>query len=138
MTSFSLTTLDNPDWNKKIASGLRKECAQLTGNPEGFTNHSIYVTSGSTFVGGISIEQHDHILWLDSIWVEPTFRGQGVGKKLLQEAHLFATKNKAKEMQLNTYFQNAHTFFLTCGFEDIAVIPNWKWGLTCYLMRKNV
>lgn len=138
MTSFSLTTLNNLEWDKKIASGLYRECAQLTGRTEVFKNHTLYVKSDNTFAGGVHVEHHDSILWIDSIWVEPTFRKQGVGRRLLQEVHVFTTKHKAKEMQLNTYFQNAHAFFLTCDFEDVAVIPHWKWGLTCYLMRKSV
>ena len=45
-------------------------------------------------------------------------------------------KTNLKEMQLNTYFQEAHAFFLTCDFQDVSSIPNWKYGLTCYFMRK--
>ncbi len=133
---FSFTTLSNPEWDKKIEAGLLKECAALTSSSVTSKTHHIYVKHDDTFVGGIKFEQHAHILWVDSIWIEPPFRKQGVGRALLQEAHLFAIQNKVQEMQLNTYFQEAHTFFLTCGFEDVAVIPNWKWGLTCYLMRK--
>jgi len=136
MIALSLTTTRHPGWDKKIEAGLRKKCEVLTNSPVEFKAHHIYAQYEDTFVGGLIFEQHAHILWVDSMWVEPPFRKQGVGKALLQEAHLLATKNNVKEMQLNTYFQEAHAFFLTCGFEDVTVIPNWKWGLTCCLMRK--
>lgn len=136
MTHFSVITTSHPDWDKKIEAGLRKECESLTGIPVDSKTHSIYVKNGNIFTGGIHVEPHGSLLWIDSFWVEPAFRKQGIGKKLLQEAHLFAMQQKATEMQLNTYFSEAHAFFLTCGFEDVAIIPNWKYSLTCYLMKK--
>ncbi len=135
--SFSMVTTPHPDWDKKIEIGMRKECEALTRIPVESKIHPIYVKRDDTLVGGIHVEHHGSILWIDSLWVEPAFRRQGVGKKLLQEANLFAVQQKATEMQLNTYFQEAHTFFLSCGFEDVAIAPNWKYGLTCYLMRKR-
>jgi GNAT superfamily N-acetyltransferase len=70
--------------------------------------------------------------------VEPHFRKQGVGKLLIEKALLLVAKNKVKEVQLNTYFKEAHDFFLACDFEGMAAILNWKYGLTCYLMRKRM
>jgi GNAT superfamily N-acetyltransferase len=82
------------------------------------------------------MNSHGNILWIDSIWVEPHFRKQNIGSRLLEQTFLYAIHNKAKEVQLNTYFQEAHFFFLKNDFEDVAMIPNWKYGLTCYFMRK--
>jgi GNAT superfamily N-acetyltransferase len=135
---LTFTTICGPEWDKKIASGLRKECEVLTGITEDFKTHNIYVKSGETFAGGLSMEQHGEILWIDSFWVEPHFRRQGIGKALLQNAILFAIQNKLKEVQLNTFFKEAMGFFLSCDFENIAVIPHWKYGLDCYLMRKKL
>lgn len=112
MNSLSLTTIAHPEWDKKIEAGLRKDCEVLTGMTEDSKNHNIYVKNRDIFAGGIRIELHGDILWIDSIWVEPRFRKQGIGNTLLQKAILFATRNKVKEIQLNTYFQEAHTFFL--------------------------
>lgn len=137
MNAISFTTGANPEWDKKIASGLRKERATLTGRGEEFKTHNFYVSSGDNFAGGVRIEQHGDILWVDALRVEPRFRKQGLGKSLIQQAFLFATQNKLTEVQLNTYFETAHKFFLRCDFEDVAVISNWKYGLTCYLMRKK-
>lgn len=136
MSSLSVTTTSHPEWDRKIAAGLHKKCEALTGIENNLTPYTFYVKSNNTFVGGMHFNHFGDILWLDSMWVEPSFRKQGVGKLLLQEAHLSAIKNKAKEIQLNTFFQDAHVFFLRCGFEDVAMIPHWKYGLACYLMRK--
>ena len=137
MNSLSFTTLSNPEWDKKSEEGLRNECETLTGIDD-FKTHTLYATINNSFAGAIHVELHGNILWIDSIWVEQHFRKQGVGIRLIQEALDFATQKKAIEVQLNTFFPDAHAFFLMCHFEDIAQIPNWKYGLDCYLMRRKV
>ena len=138
VNELTFITENNSEWNEKIAAGLRKECETLAGIANDFKAHNIYVKSGSTFVGGIIFEHHGDILWIDSLWVEPKFRRKGIASQLLEKAMLFATQKKVKEVQLNTYFPESHTFFLSCVFKDVSIIPNWKYGLTCYLMRKEV
>lgn len=138
MKSPSFTEIPHPEWNGKITAGLLEECKQLTRAPKDFETHAIYAHHEGTFIGGVTFEPHGTILWIDSIWIEPTFRHQGLGKQLIEKAIFFAVQTHMKEVQLNTYFEKAHAFFLTCGFADVATIPQWKWGLTCYLMRKFV
>lgn len=132
------TTVPAPEWEKKIAAELRKECSSLAGISQDFKPHTIYAMLEEKFAGGVMIEQYGNVLWIDGIWVEPNYRKHGIGKQLMQKAALWAIENDATEIQLNTYFKDAHPFFLTCGFEDVAIIPNWKYSLDCYLMRRNV
>lgn len=136
MTLFSFTTRPNPKWDQKIEVGLHQECKRLTDVIDDFKAYTLYGKVEDCFAGGMSFSPHGDILWIDSIWVEPKFRKQGMGRRFLQEAQFFAIKSKLKEMQLNTYFQEAHAFFLTCDFQDVSSIPDWKYGLTCYFMRK--
>jgi GNAT superfamily N-acetyltransferase len=137
-TAITKAIHSNPEWDKKIAAGLRKECSSLMGISEDFKHHTIYGMVEDKFAGGIMVEQHGNILWIDALWVETSFRNHGIGKQLMEKANQFATQNNATEIQLNTYFKDAHNFFLSCGFEDVSVIPNWKYGLECYLMRRKV
>jgi len=138
MKSLSFTAIPHPEWNKKITAGLLEECKNLMGVPKGFETHAVYAQHEGAFIGGVTFEPHGTILWVDSIWIAPKFRKQGIGKQLIEKATLFAVQTHMKEVQLNTYFEKAHAFFLTCGFADIATIPQWKWGLTCYFMRKSI
>ncbi len=135
---LSLITTPNPEWDKKIAFGIRTKCEALAGIKADFQTQSFYVKNGETFTGGISVEQHGDILWSDSLWVEPHFRKKGIGKMLIENIMHFSVAEKAKDVPLNTYFKEAHAFFLACGVEDVAEIPHWKYDLTCYLMRKNL
>src|SRR3990167_2125249 len=118
---LTFTTRSAPEWDKKILEGLRNDCKILTGGAEEFKSHSLYAMIEDKFTGGIILEQHDTILWIDALWVELNFRKQGIGNQLLEKATQFATQHNLKEIQLNTYFNDAHDFFLFCGFKDAAV-----------------
>lgn len=135
---LTFTATNTPEWDKKIADGLRTECSLLTGISEDFKPHTIHGMVEDKFAGGISFEQHGNILWIDALWVEQNFRNRGIGKQFMEKTVLWASQNNATEIQLNTYFKEAHDFFLSCSFEDVVVIPNWKYGLDCYLMRKAI
>lgn len=135
---LNLTTTPYPEWNNKITAGLTQECKALTGIHEDVIPQYIYIENQGTFKGGIILEQHGNILWIDSIWLEPKYRKKGLGKQLLEKATTLAREQKATQLQLNTYFEHAHKFFVSCGFEDVAVIPKWKYGLDCYLMRRMI
>jgi len=138
MSSLAFTTRPHPAWDKKIEEGLYKACEALTGLRKSLEPFTIYAESDGVFMGGITIEQYGDILWIDSLWVEPNFRKRGIGQELIQQAFLYATKRNATEVQLHTFFPTAHAFFLSQDFEDVAVVPNWKYGLDCYLMRKKL
>jgi GNAT superfamily N-acetyltransferase len=137
-TQLTFTTICAPGWDEKIIDGLRKECKALIGIFEEFKPHALYAMVENKFAGGVVFEQHANILWIDAIWVEVNFRKQGVGKQLMEKANQFAIQNNLTEIQLNTYFKDSHDFFLFCEFKDTAIIPNWKYGLDCYLMQRTV
>lgn len=134
MNALSFTTITNPEWDEEMVAELRNEA--LASIAEDYKIHTIYAKNDHTFMGGIRVEQHGDILWMDFLWVEPSVRRKGIGKALLQKAFLFATQHKIKAIHLHTYFEEAHALYFACGFEDVAVIPHWKWGRDCYLMRK--
>ncbi len=78
------------------------------------------------------------ILWCDSIYVEQACQNKGFGRQLIEKLIEISVRQNLPEVKLNTYFPKALAFFKKCGFQEVAVIPNWKYGLTCYLMRKII
>lgn len=128
----------NPVWEQKIQKELQSLCNQQRGKVDSFKSISIYATSKDCLMGGIIIEYHDDILWIDSLWVEADHRRQGVGKLLLEKAYEYAASHNLKEIQLNTFFPQARDFFLAQGFQEVATLEGWKYGLTCYFMKKII
>lgn len=133
------STISDPGLDKKISDGLHDELKALTQLDVGDLKAlSLYAHEQDKFVGGAIILRYGGILWLDSIWVEPGYRKLGIGKQIMQEIFLQARHSNVQQLQLNTFFSDAHEFFLKSGFEDIAIVPDWKYGLTCYMMRKTL
>jgi GNAT superfamily N-acetyltransferase len=135
--SITFTSFCNPNWEDKINLELKTHL-------ESFTNQhipkmqGIYCFYETQHIGGALFQNHGKALWLDSLFIAPSFRRQGIGKMLIDEISVYAKQHNLICIQLNTYFEEAKSFFVSCDFEEIASIPNWKYGLTCFLMKKNI
>jgi len=121
MSSMTFTTYPHPVWDKKIAEGLYEECEVLTGHRKSLEPLTIYAESDGVFRGGITIEQDGKILWIDSLWVDPDFRKQAVGQKLLEQAFLWATKGNATEYNSTPSFQLPMTFSFLKGLKTFLL-----------------
>lgn len=138
--SSSVAFSYDPDssFDEKISSALRRRCEHLTGIKTDFEQVNVYLKYKDANIAGAICYIHGEILWCDSIYVEETFQNKGFGRQLIAKLLDIAITRNLREVQLNTYFPKAHIFFKKCGFEEVAVIPDWKYDLTCYLMRKII
>ena len=125
-------------FDDKISKGLQLECEKLNVQSVLFKRFNLYVKKNEVTIGGMIGYHHGVILWLDSIYVEPPYRKSGVGRLLIKRLVDYAKTSAISEVQLNTYFDEGYQFFKSCGFELLETIPNWKYGLTCYFMRKVI
>lgn len=138
--SSSVAFSYDPDssFDEKISCALRRQCEDLTRIKADFEQVNVYLKHNDINIAGAICYIHGEILWCDSIYVEETFQNKGFGRQLIAKLFDIAITQNLREIQLNTYFPKAHMFFKKSGFEEVAVIPNWKYDLTCYLMRKII
>ena len=137
MTSaIVFTTTPNDQYEKQVLAALGGKPSSQTGlGIKNAKREAIYAIEKEVLVGGVIFSSHFDIFWIDSIWVVKEKRKQGLGRALLSEMEIYAKKLDIKEIQLNTYLSSIHQFFTSQGFETLGTIPNWKSGLTCFLMR---
>lgn len=131
---FELTTSWNPALNEKIEGQIKGFLEQKTGIYHVFKPGAIYVYQDSALIGGAIFEIQGRSLWVDSLWINIQFQRQGIATRLIKQLSEFAQEQECEFLQLNTYF--GQTFFQKVGFEVMAMIPKWKYGLNCYFMRK--
>lgn len=136
--SIVFTTFQNPQWKDKIHLQLRAKLEFETNNIYINQLEGIYAHHGIQLVGGITFQKYNDIIFIDGVWVDEKFKRQGIGKLLIEQIVDIAKKTRIKDLQLNTYFSEAKSFFMANGFEVINCIPHWKYGLTCYFMRKCI
>lgn len=137
-SSVAFSYASDSSFDEKISCALRRQCEDLTGIKTDFEQVNVYLKHNDINIAGAICYIHGEILWCDSIYVEETFQNKGFGRQLISKLFDIAITRNLREIQLNTYFPKAHMFFKKSGFEEVAVIPNWKYDLTCYLMRKII
>lgn len=130
--------ISDPIFDNKIDKALRHECEKLTDINTNFERINVYLKHEQANVAATICYIHGEILWCDSIYVEEVFQKKGFGRQLIGKLLEIALTRNLREIQLNTYFPEALAFFKKCGFEELAVVPRWKYDLTCYLMRKII
>lgn len=138
MQEINFITTTNEKFNEEISQGLIGCLESLSGFIGRPKIHTIYAQENEKTLGGIVGYLYADILWIDSIYIEKDQRKKGLGKMLLEQMISYAKNFKISEIQLNTYFPEARDFFGNQGFKIVASVPKWKYGLTCYLMKKSL
>jgi ribosomal protein S18 acetylase RimI-like enzyme len=72
---------------------------------------------------------------LRQVWVQESYRGNGLGKALMVEAIREAKARGCAYLYLATYDFQAPGFYAKLGFEKMAEIPDKPLGHTEFLMR---
>jgi amino-acid N-acetyltransferase len=100
--------------NKLPASDLKIEQAVFVG----------YYDSADKLVGSGGVEFYGKTALLRSIAVDEKFRGQQLGKTIVEDIITKAKDAKINELYLLT--ETAHTYFLKKGFQDVSreVVPD--------------
>ncbi|MBM3632916.1 MAG: GNAT family N-acetyltransferase [Alphaproteobacteria bacterium] len=136
--SITITNFRNPAWEDKLNLELNTYLDIHTGHhvvqSEGF--YAFYETQ---LVGGITyIKTAPKNIWIEGLYVDANFRRQKIGTQLVDKVINSGKECIASHLQLNTFFPEARDFFKACKFDEVATIPNWKYGLTGYFMTKNI
>lgn len=107
--------------------GMKKMLDHNLAAPDHFY---IVAKDGERVVGFCSLTVK-HNLWLqdflgnvDEMVVDENYRGQGIGKKLMQRITEIATENNCKRLELESSFhrERAHAFYEELGFEKRAFL----------------
>jgi GNAT superfamily N-acetyltransferase len=84
------------------------------------------VVAGFTWGGNCELRQ---------LWVREDLRGQGLGKRLMNEAVDEARARGCAQILLATYDFQAPGFYTKLGFEVVAELPDKPLGYTEFVMR---
>jgi len=75
-------------------------------------------------------------LHITEIWLAEDCRRQGLGRQLLQRAEREAASAGARGAFLSSFDFQAPAFYLGCGYEIYATLPDYPPGHTEYHLRK--
>jgi GNAT superfamily N-acetyltransferase len=69
-------------------------------SPEGLARKNAFVaTVRADLVGWAAAIQQPNLLWLDDLWVDPGWMGQGIGRQLFRHAERLGRQSGAARME---------------------------------------
>jgi ribosomal protein S18 acetylase RimI-like enzyme len=89
-------------------------------------------------IGGIIANQCWPTLEIHGLWVDESYRKQGNGKKLIQEAEKRARVKDCKQVMVNTMDFQAPGFYRELDYELCAECKGYVEGHSLYFFRKQL
>ena len=75
---------------------------------------------------------------VDKLWIHKTWRGRGLGTRLMQAAEAEARRRGAEQIVLDTLTFQAPDFYAKLGFERVAAVDDHPRGFQRISMRKRL
>ena len=91
-----------------------------------------------TLVGGVCGRIEKDRLYVEYLWVDSRFRGQGIGSNLLQAVESAARDGGCVESQIETLSRKTARIYLARGYRVMHHLCNYIPGLTLIVMTKEL
>ena len=122
---------------KRLGAGLdaynKSKMGYLNGKDLGLEARS----SKGLLIGGLVGRTYWGWLQVFELWVHPTYRAQGLGSQLIEQAETLAKKRGCKYIQLDTFSFQAPDFYKKLGFKQFGVLKPFPKGHSrIYLFKK--
>lgn len=88
-------------------------------------------------IGGVHGELVWGWLYIKTLWVNPNYRHQGIGTRLLRLAEAAALSHGVSKSHLETTDFQALDFYLKNGYEIFGKLADKPAGSTWYYIKKN-
>lgn len=89
-------------------------------------------------IGGICGRFWGECLEIDTLWVEENWRGQGIGKRLLQTLETEAISRGCRQIALTTFSFQAPEFYQKLGYHVFGVIGGFGKGHQKFYLQKRI
>jgi ribosomal protein S18 acetylase RimI-like enzyme len=75
---------------------------------------------------------------LRQVWVKPSARGSGLGRRLMAEAEAEAVRRGCRQLVLSTHSFQAPEFYRKLGFDVVCELPDYPRGHSHLVLRKRL
>lgn len=130
---------DSPDplVAAQLEAQVRRETIAATGHGAD-VELAVLARDGDTVRAGVYGWTWGGCCELESLWVEPSLRGQGVGSRLLAAAEAAALARGCRQVVLFTYELQAPGFYERRGYELVGRIDDCPVGTAALWFRKRL
>lgn len=136
----TITFTNQPSTNEleKLCKGLDRHAKQTIGKtsfePFGFLAHN----SSGALIGGCTGVLMYGTLCIKLLWIEENARGNGLGRKLIEKAELFARENACRYITLETFGWQAKDFYEKMHYKIEHVYNGYDDEAKFYFFRKKL
>jgi ribosomal protein S18 acetylase RimI-like enzyme len=116
----------------------------IRGWNEATTNHVVVATEAERWVG-LAVGSHavgDRVAHVYAMWVEPSARGRGLGRELVEAVAAWALERGADDLELGVTEGNAaaEALYRAAGFTETGVVEPLRAGspLTLRVLRRSL
>ena len=136
---MELVVEDHPDPLdiELLETQIRSEASAATGLGEEI-DLAIFVREAGTIVAGISGWTWGDCCELQSLWVEPSLRGQGLATRLVAAAEAEAAARGCSQTVHFTYDFQARDFYERNGYELVGRVEDFPSGTDVLWYRKRL
>lgn len=93
---------------------------------------------GEIIGGAVAYSSMYHIGYLDTLWVDERYRGQGIGTELLKQAEQALIQFGCHMCHLDTFDFQAPKFYLNAGYTEFGRLEHEHVNLTEYFFYKKL
>ncbi|RYD45933.1 MAG: GNAT family N-acetyltransferase [Verrucomicrobiaceae bacterium] len=122
----------------EVRAGIREADPADVGRRDWRPIHLALRAEDGTVVGGLYGASMWSWLMIDGLWVSPSLRGRGLGKKLVLAAESIATTAGCHGSWLGTFDFQARAFYERLGYVVFAELPGFPPGHTHFHLRKDL
>jgi GNAT superfamily N-acetyltransferase len=113
---------------RAIADGLDSYNAKFASNADWTPRWIVARDAGGAVQGGVRFVLSFDWLFVQWLWVAETYRGQGVGSKLLAGAEASAREQACRGAYLDTFSFQAPKFYLRHGYREFGRLDGYPSG----------
>ena len=138
---YALVTEPSKDEMKVAHLGLHEHCVAHIGDGDAYAGSPIHLAlrdENGDLAGGLTASTPVHVLALEEIWVEKQHRGQGHGRRLIEEAERIAKSQGCVAGQGCCLSFQAHGFFHEVGYDSFGTVDAYPDGYTEDILIKRL
>jgi ribosomal protein S18 acetylase RimI-like enzyme len=128
----------SPEFEDILYQGISENAFQKKGLPPMEPFSIILKDQNQKILGGLSGVIFYGSLYVDSLWVDETIRGQDWGTKLMKESEKMGREHGVKFINLNTMDWEALPFYQKLGFSIEFIREGYEGNSKMFLLRKNL
>lgn len=134
---LTITRAETPNW-EIVGGGINEFNTQQAGPENSHMICYMLQNEEGASLGGIIAMVHWEWLYINLMWINDEFRGQGYGSQLMEVAEAEGIQHGAKHAYLDTFTFQAPGFYEKLGYSIVGELPDFPEGHTRFYMKKEL